>query len=270
MRPAVAEAGGGGGVELLRWPGLLGAVDAAVTTRHGGVSTGPYRSLNLALHVGDDPAAVLENRRRAVAAFGARLDDLVLAEQVHGAGVAVVAAGERGRGTLDRGDVVPGVDALVTVDDRVVLTILVADCVPLVLVDPDAGVLGCVHAGWRGTVGRVVERCVETMVGLGARPAHLQAGIGPAIAATAYPVGADVVAAVRRSLPELADAVLSPARPGSFTLDLWEATRRALVGCGLDPGGVHLTDVATGDRRLFSDRRARPCGRFGLLARLAS
>jgi YfiH family protein len=261
---------GGGVVELLRWPELGGVVDAAVTTRHGGVSTGPYRSLNLALHVGDDPAAVLENRRRAATAFGARLDDLVLAEQVHGAGVAVVAAGERGRGMLGGGDAIPGVDALVTTDEGIVPTILVADCVPLVLVDPGAGVLGCVHAGWRGTVARVVERCVEVMVGLGARPAHLRAGIGPAIAAAAYPVGADVVAAVRRSLPELADAVLSPAGPGSFTLDLWEATRRALLGCGLDPAGVHLSAVATGDRRLFSDRAARPCGRFGLLARLAS
>jgi len=244
-------------------------VDAAVTTRQGGISTGPYRSLNLALHVGDDPAAVLENRRRAAVAFGARLGDLVLADQVHGSGVAVVPAGWRGRGTLERRDAVPGVDALVTVDEGVVLSILVADCVPLVLVDRDAGVLGCVHAGWRGTVARVVERCVEAMVGLGARPAHLRAGIGPAIAAADYPVGAEVATAVRRSLPELADAVLSPAGPGSFTLDLCGATRRILVGCGLDPAGVHLTDEATGDRRFFSDRRARPCGRFGLLARLA-
>ncbi len=258
------------GIDLLRWPALRGEVDAAVTTRQGGVSSGAYRSLNLALLVGDDPVAVAENRRRAAAAFGADLGDLVLADQVHGGAVALVPAAWRGRGTTGPHDAVPGVDALVTLEPGVVLTILVADCVPVVLVDPDAGVLACVHAGWRGTVARVLERCVEVMVSHGARPGCLRAGIGPAVSAAGYPVGEEVAAAVRRSLPRIAPSVLAPAGDGRWTLDLWEATRRCLLGCGLDPGHVHLADAPTGDGRFYSDRRARPCGRFGLLARLAT
>lgn len=258
------------GVDLLRWPELGAAVDAAVTTRQGGVSTGPYRSLNLALHVGDDPAAVAENRRRAAGALGAELGDLVLANQVHGAAVALVPDAWRGRGTTGLDDAVPGVDALVTTAPDVVLTILVADCVPVVLVDPEAGVLGCVHAGWRGTVARVIERCVEVMESSGARRHRLRAGIGPAVAPSSYPVGEEVAAAVRHSLPEVAPSVLAPVGAGRWTLDLWEATRRCLLGCGLLPTNLHLADVPTGDGRFFSARQERPCGRFGLLARLGA
>ncbi|MGH9091394.1 MAG: polyphenol oxidase family protein, partial [Acidimicrobiales bacterium] len=161
-----------GGLTVLHWPALdaLG-VDAVVTTRHGGVSTGPYGSLNLGLHVGDDPAAVVENRRRAAAAIGAALGDLVVAEQVHGSAATVVGREARGRGTLDAGDAVPATDALVTAAPGTVLVTLVADCVPVVLFDPAARVLATVHAGWRGTAGRVVAAAVDAMTALGARPA---------------------------------------------------------------------------------------------------
>lgn len=257
-----------GGVELLRWPALAGSVDAAVTTRRGGVSVGSYESLNLGLHVGDDPAAVVENRRRTAHAFGARLSDLVLANQVHGAGVATVPAGWRGRGTLDAADAVPEVDALVTGEPGVVLTILVADCVPVVLVDPAAQVAGCVHVGWRGAAARVLDATLQAMVDAGADTSRVRAGIGPAIPAHAYPVGEDVAEVLRRSLPELADDVLAPLEPGRFTLDMWETARRSLLAAGVPADHVHLAAAPTGDGRFYSHRRQHPCGRFALLARL--
>ena len=141
-----------------------------VTTREGGVSAGPYRSLNLALHVGDEPAAVLENRRRAAGTLGAALDDLVIGAQVHGTGTSVVATSERGRGPVRWLTPFPGWDALVTATPGLVLVTLVADCVPVVLVDPRARVLATVHAGWRGTAGRVAEAAVVAMGRLGSRP----------------------------------------------------------------------------------------------------
>lgn len=135
---------------LLGWseaPSLGAAV--AVTTRHGGVSEGPYDSLNLGLHVGDDADRVLTNRALAARRFGVALDTMVFAQQVHGAGAALVGVAERGRGTTGLDDAVPSADILVTAAAETTLVMLVADCVPLALIDPEARVLAAVHAGWR-------------------------------------------------------------------------------------------------------------------------
>src|SRR5438552_230753 len=141
-----------GDLRLLTWPALdASGAGAAVTTRSGGVSSGCCATLNLSLSVGDDPASVLENRRRLAAGLGARPEDFVFARQVHGAGVAVVGEADRGRGAFSLDDAIGDADVLVTTTPGIVLAILAADCVPLVLHDPVAGVLACVHAGWRGT-----------------------------------------------------------------------------------------------------------------------
>ena len=174
-----------GGLDLLAWPEFdqVGAL-IRVTTRGGGVSGGPYESLNLSFSVGDDPGSVRENRRRVAAAVGAGLDEFVFARQVHSGRPVVVTAADRGRGALSPEDAVPDADALVTADPAVVLAIGVGDCVPVVLCDPAAGVLACVHAGWRGTVARITETTLEAMTGLGARRERVLAGIGPAIGPT--------------------------------------------------------------------------------------
>ncbi|HLG68527.1 MAG TPA: polyphenol oxidase family protein [Acidimicrobiales bacterium] len=274
-----------GHVRLAEWTALSGSgVEAVVTTRYGGVSGGPYRSLNLSFHVGDDPAAVVENRRRAAAAAGGRLEDLVVATQVHGHTVAVAGKGDRGR-AAEMDGTVGEADALVTAEPGLLLVVLVADCVPIVLFDPVARVLACVHAGWRGTCLKVVQAALDAMEGLGARRASTLAGIGPAIGGDAYEVGSDVAEAVRSSLgstllgtsrgelagraaPQLAD-VLRPTAAGRWTLDLQRANRHLLVEAGVDAGRVHTMPLATGGTGPFYSHRARhPCGRFGLLARM--
>ena len=139
---------------LLPWDGArLHGVAVAVTTRHGGVSAPPYDTLNLGLHVGDDPDHVGINRTRAAAAFGVELGAMVYARQVHGTATVEVGPLDAGRGTRREDDAVAEADILVTRSPAVVLAIMVADCVPLALVDPDARVLAAVHAGWRGTAG---------------------------------------------------------------------------------------------------------------------
>lgn len=244
-------------------------VDALVTTRHGGVSTGPYATLNLSLGVGDTPEAVLENRRRAAAAVGAGLDDLVFAEQVHGAAVARVDGHDRGRGASGAGDAMPGADALVTTDPSVVLAVLVADCVPIVLYDPRTHTVACVHAGWRGTVGRVARATVEVMATMGARPHDLVAGIGPAISGERYEVGEEVADAARAGLDPPEREPLTPQGEGRWRFDLRAANRRILEGAGLRPERISVVAASTGDGAFFSHRSARPTGRFALLARLA-
>ena len=204
-----------GGLQLLNWPALdVSGADAAVTACSGGVSSGPYATLNLSLSVGDDPASVLENRRRLAASFGASPEDFVFARQVHGAGVRVVGAADTGSGAFGLDDAIADADALVTATPGVVLAILTADCVPIVLHDPVAGLLACVHAGWRGTAARVSAAAVATMRALGSRPADVIAGIGPAIAAARYQVGPDVHQAITRAFGPAAAAFIRPdARP---------------------------------------------------------
>ena len=246
-----------GPLRLLTWPALdASGVVAVVTARSGGVSSGPYATLNLSLSVGDDPGRVLENRRRLAAAFGAAPGDFVFARQVHGAGVAVVAEADRGSGTQSLDDAIGGADALVTTSPGVTLAILTADCVPIVLHDPVAGVLACVHAGWRGTVARATGAALAAMEALGARPADVRAGIGPAIGPDRYQVGAEVADAARDALRPF----LRPDGTGAWLFDLWAANRFLLREGGVPDRNIHVAGVPTGpDPGLFfSDRTARP------------
>jgi YfiH family protein len=245
------------------WP-----IDAVVTTRHAGVSTGRYASLNLGLHVGDDPRLVIENRRRAAAALGCELADMVFCDQTHGREVAVVGDGDRGRGTLTADDAVP-CDAVITATPGVGIAVMVADCVPLVLYDPEAHVVAAVHAGWRGTVARVAAAAVEAMPGLGADPTRLVAGLGPAVTAERYQVGDDVADAARACFGADVDGIVRPDGTGRWTFDLWAANRRVLVEAGVPAANIEVSDVGTGPGTpFFSDRTARPCGRFAAMARL--
>jgi purine-nucleoside/S-methyl-5'-thioadenosine phosphorylase / adenosine deaminase len=286
-----------GALRLLTWPAIAGA---AVTTRSGGVSSGPYATLNLSLSVGDDPGRVLENRRRLAAALGASPGDFVFARQVHGAGVRVVGDADRGSGAFSPDDAVGaadeagraggaddagragaaggdgragaagGADALVTTAPGVLLTILTADCVPIVLHDPAAGVLACVHAGWRGTVAGVTAAAVAAMQDLGARPSGIVAGLGPAAAPGRYQVGPDVHQAVTRSFGPAAPAFIrpDPTTPDRWLLNLWAANRHSLLQAGVPAPQIHTTTHPTGPAGFFSDRAERPCGRLALVARL--
>jgi polyphenol oxidase len=255
------------GLPVLTWDELDGSgVDAIVTTRAGGVSTGAYSSLNLGLHVGDDQEAVIENRRRAANAVELTLDDLVFVDQVHGRAVAVVGSSDRGRGARNRSDDVVRADALVTTTPDVGLVVMVADCVPIVMTDPDARVLACVHAGWRGTVARVTDAAVSTMVDHGAEPARIVAWLGPAIGVDRYEVGDDVAEAARDGLGAVEGVLF---RSGDrWRFDLWAANRQLLERAGIASGNIAVAPHPTGEGRFFSDRAERPCGRFAAIARL--
>ena len=249
------------------------------------MSAGSYATLNLSFAVGDEAANVRENRRRAAAALGADLADFVFAAQVHGSRAEVVSAAERGRGTLAVGDAAGPADALVTATPGTVLAILVADCVPIVLYDPAAHVLACVHAGWRGTVARTAQAALAAMCSLGTRPPDVIAGIGPSAAVASYQVGEEVAAAARDAFGEKAagaaqddsgqqaQALLCPAPtggPGQWLFDLPAANRHILRAAGVPDGQIHVAATPTGpDPGLFFSHRAeRPCGRFALAARL--
>src|SRR5690606_34216450 len=143
------------------------------------------------------------------------------------------------------------------------------DCVPIVLYDPKAHVLGTVHAGWKGTTLRIAAAAVEAMARLGAEPGRIVAGIGPAVTAGRYQVGDDVADAARACFGDDVGGGLRPDGTGRWLLDLWAANGRVLAEAGVDPADGEVGPVGTGPGTpFFSDRAERPCGRFAGLARL--
>jgi YfiH family protein len=229
------------------WPAPP-SVKALMTTRGGGVSTGPYASLNLGTRVGDAAANVARNRlivREHLPQFPQWL------AQEHGANV--VAA-------HDPGDV-PVADAAWTDRPGVVCAVLVADCLPVLFCDRAGTAVGIAHAGWRGLAGGVIERTVEAMPG----PARdLMAWLGPAIGPEAFEVGQDVYDAfVQR---DAASSVAFRRRPdGKYLADLYALARQRLGTAGITAayGGGFCT--ATEAERFFSYRRDKVTGRMAVL-----
>src|SRR5579871_318283 len=154
-------------------------------TRKGGVSEGIYASLNCGRGSGDDAARIDENRRRAAKALGTSSERLCNLYQVHGKDV-ITAEQCWGQESL------PKADAMVTNRPGIALGILTADCVPVLLADAQAGVIGAAHAGWRGALAGVIEKTAQAMVKLGATSSRIAAAVGPAIAQNSYEVGASL------------------------------------------------------------------------------
>ncbi len=235
---------------------------AGSTARRGGVSEPPFDSLNLSFTVGDRPEHVVENRRRLLEALASDLAEMVVPELVHGPAAAAVDARHAGLGSRRHDDTVPGVDALVTATPGLVLAVTVADCVPILLLDPLTPAVGVAHAGWRGTAGHAAARTVACMEErLGSRPADLLAHLGPSIGPASFEVGPDVVRAVHRAYGE--DPALVTTVGERTYVDLWSANARDLVAAGLDEDNIETAalDTYTAERDLFSARRHRRCGR---------
>ncbi|MEI6453354.1 MAG: polyphenol oxidase family protein [Actinomycetes bacterium] len=243
---------------------------AAVTTRFGGNSKDTFKSLNFGLHVGDDPKRVIENRQRALTAFGDSCGNLVLAEQTHSSNAVVVAGSDRGRGSTNHLSAIEDCDALVTKEPGLVLAIQSADCVPILLFDPVAEVLALVHAGWRGIAGSdgsgILTAAIERMVGLGAKPAQLLASLGPSVAQEHYEVGEEVVNALIASVGEIPAGAIDRSE-GKPRANCAAFVVTQLQELGIPELSISRPAIATGSPGpFFSDRENRPCGRLALLA----
>lgn len=218
--------------EAARSRGLL----VAFADRHGGISVPPFDSLNLAARVGDDPAAVAENRERVARALGRRSEEFVYSRQVHG--TRVVDVDTRARGMVGEAD------GLFTQEPGCVLTMLTADCAPVVVAG--AGGVAILHAGWRGLAAGVIE------AGLGRIGTPATAWIGPSIRACCYEVGPEVVTAFEaRGLP-----IAAPNR-----VDPPEAAAALLANAGVDP--IIASPCTSCDPAYFSYRRDGVTGRQG-------
>lgn len=213
------------------------------------MSQPPFDSFNLGDHVGDDPAAVAANRRRLAEGIGLTPDRLVWMEQVHGRTVGVV------DGPV--GEPLEATDAVVTARAGLALVVLTADCVPVLLGDPEAGVIAAVHAGRVGARVGVVPATLDRMVGLGAEKDRIEVLLGPAVCGQCYEVPAPMRDDVEKHLPGSA----SKTRSGKPALDLRAGLWQQLADAGV--GGVGIDPRCTFEEKtLFSHRRTPGTGRI--------
>jgi hypothetical protein len=258
-----------GGVRLAR-AGVLGSSGPALhafSLRTGGESEAPYDTLNLGLASGDREECVRRNRERAWKAAGLGREPFI-PRQVHGNRVFVL--DERNRD--DAFSAAPEADAAITALKGAPLGILVADCVPVIMVDTRTPAIGVAHAGWRGTVlGVAWKTALAMMEAFNSDPAEMVAAIGPCISGNCYEVGEDVREAFVKGVPCGSD-ILKPAGPGKWLADLREANRRQLIDARIPAPSVGVcpwcTHCETGS--FFSARRAGgPTGRMAAVVALA-
>ena len=230
---------------------------AGFSGRGGGVSEGPYESLNLGLRVGDDPAAVQANRAALAAACGVHRTELAWMSQVHGAEVCYLGAGVAQP---------PGpVDAIFTDVPGRPLCVQVADCVPVLVADPVARLVGAAHAGREGLVAGVVPALLKAMTAAGASPASMRALTGPSICGGCYEVPAELQERVSAAVPE----ARCQTSDGTAGLDIAAGVRAQLAAAGV--GWFRSVPRCTKESRdLYSYRRDGTTGRFAGVIWLAS
>jgi polyphenol oxidase len=235
---------------------LCDGVQVLVTARPGGSSSGQYAALNLSYTVGDDPAAVSANRASLLRAVGDRPRELAWMRQVHGARVAYATSGNDGQE--------PEADAIFTDSPAVALAVVVADCAPVLLADPAAGLVGAAHAGRQGMAAGVVPALVTAMVQAGAEPRRMHALVGPMICGGCYEVPAQMRDEVAAVVPGSACST----RKGTPGIDIRAGLRAQLTSAGI----AEVTDddrcTAESDD-LYSYRRDGSTGRFAGLIWLA-
>ena len=238
-----------------------GQVRHGVFTRHGGVSEGPYASLNLSRSTGDAAEPIRENRRRMFEALGTVPERSLTSWLVHGNTVRVVDEGMLA-GKPDSDDA--HADAMITRARGLALTLRFADCVPVVFHDPARGAIGIAHAGWLGIANGVLPATVRAMAAaFGSRPADVRAGIGPSIGPGKFEVGEDVAERIQRASPEPI-IIRREGAPRPF-VDLWRAAAAQLSAAGVTSIETAGMCTATRTEDWFSHRAEKgKTGRFGV------
>lgn len=230
------------------WPA---GVRGVFTTRAGGTSMPPYAELNLGSHVGDDPRTVRDNRAAVARAVGLDPQALVFMDQVHGNQVALVSGPVKAP---------PVADALVTRSPGLALVVLVADCVPVLLADAEAGVVAAAHAGRKGVEFGVVAAALRAMQDCGARPDHVHARLGPSIGGCCYEVPEQMQQAVAAVAPGVVSTG-GQTRAGRPSLDLRAGLTETLTELGVAQVG-RSGGCTADDTDFFSYRRDQVTGRF--------
>lgn len=234
-------------------------VTHAISTRIGGFSEKPFDSLNLALHVGDNPENVLANRKKFARSLGFKFEDIVTPNQVHGENIFRVEEVHRGRGSQSYDDSIKETDALITNVKNLPLMLCFADCVPIMFVDVENFAIGIAHGGWKGTLKKIAAKTFLAMKeNFGTTAENCLVGIGPSIGACCYEIGANVVETCAQVFPKNIDELIIN-RDGKNFLDLWAANKIQLMEVGLPDENIDVAGECTccNSNFYFSYRDAR-------------
>ncbi len=240
------------------------------STRQGGVSTGIHASMNLGFQNGDLPERVYENYNRICAAIGVLPETVVHAKQTHKDNIRIVTTEDMGKG-FNRERDYEDIDALITNESGVTLTILTADCVPVFLVDPVNKAIGLVHSGWRGTVQQIAAKTVTCMCkAYGSKPADIIAVTGPCICCDCYEVGDEVAEIFHQTFGQGAIEKIMKFINGRYHINLSEAIAYSLSEIGVKPTSIFQCGPCTAcnSELLFSHRVTQ--GKRGTLASFLS
>ncbi len=235
-------------VQYIQFPHLenTGLVHHGFSTKHGGVSTHHYSSMNLSFTRGDNPMSVKENFVLFSEAIGVEGDSLVFSDQIHETEIRRVGRADRGKGIHRSSDII-SVDGLMTNEPGVTLTTFYADCVPLFFLDPINKAIGLTHAGWRGTVKGIGPITVKAMVeAFDTNPSDLLVGIAPSIGPCCYEVTGDVIMEFeKRTNRVILDKIVQRVDETHYMLDLWEANKMLLIEAGVKEENIVVTDLCT-------------------------
>jgi YfiH family protein len=231
----------------------------AVTTRLGGFSSAELAEMNLSFAAGEPKEKVMQNRILLAEAFQIPVTNLLFPAQTHSSNLQVVNA-------ETEVDSLKQTDALITAEKNLAVAVLVADCVPLLLYDPQHSVVAAVHAGWRGTVQQIVKKTIAKMVEVfGCDPKSILVGIGPSISTKNYEVGPEVLDLVRKNLKH-SEQVISNGKKGKGFLDVPKSNYHQLLESGVLEKNIELADICTFDNpaEFYSSRFAsgKVFGRF--------
>lgn len=246
----------------------------AVSTRLGGFSKSPFDTLNLALHVGDEPADVLANRKKFVQSLGFNVEDIVTPNQVHGDKVFRVDENYCGCGCKNYADSIPETDALITNTPNLPLMLCFADCVPIFLIDVKNHAVGLAHGGWKGTLKKIAAKTLLKMSDeFDTQTENSLIGIAPSIGSCCYEVGGAVIDKCKAAFPNNYNELLIE-HDGKIFFDLWRANVIQLLEVGVPEENIDVASECTccKDKWYFSYRAAQKKGfdRTGRIAALVA
>lgn len=242
---------------------LADKVTAFSTTRHGGYSQGHYGEFNVNLYCGDDIEAIRKNRQLLCKSLAIQPDLLLMPHQVHGVEVRRITHDFLKLSASERQEALEGVDALMTDVKEVCIGVSTADCIPLIIYDPEHTAASVIHAGWRGTVSRIVQHTVQAMAeSYGSDVNRLKAVIGPGISLQSFEVGDEVYTQfAEAAFPMDSISSIMPAMNGDMQekwhIDLWACNRLQLLEMGLLPKHIQVAGICTYENYndYFSARR---------------
>jgi polyphenol oxidase len=238
----------------------------AFSTRMGGTSAFASDALNLAYFKGDEKENVAENRRRFLKAIGAEDATIVTARQTHSTERCFIQTPQEAHGSQ------PACDAMTTHLSGVLLAIQTADCLPVLIADTQSGVMAAIHAGWRGTAGRITERTVaDLMLKHGANPRNSIAALGPTACAMCYEVGEDVIERYKMEFGYWRNLLVNFKEGGKAHLDIRAANIQQLAFCGFTEDRIHVADYCTmHQNEMFFSYRREANGQPSKVGRLLS